>query len=357
VEFIGAMLASTAGADPAIMEAERIGLHRDACGYHRAVLGAARLGLMPEPDFLVATSTPCTGGVAVLENLARHFGRELFVLSFPYGDSPQAEAYLVAQLRDLVALVARKTGRPPDWDAIAEAIRLCNEATVLLDEVYRLGAQVPSPLMTKDLANFGIVIWLFMGRPEGVTIARAYRDELRARIAARTAKAQAAGGAQETATEKRLLWVQNRIQFRTPILGELEKSHGAVVVSDEFNWVWWDPMDPGDPLPGLARQLLRFPLAGPLAARVAHLAQMARFYRVHGAVNPVNFGCRQAAGSRSAVQETLAALGVPVLNLEVDCVDRRNWAEGQVRTRLEAFLEMIAGRPSPWGEEGRGGSI
>jgi benzoyl-CoA reductase/2-hydroxyglutaryl-CoA dehydratase subunit BcrC/BadD/HgdB len=83
---------------------------------------------------------------------------------------------------------------------------------------------------------------------------------------------------------------------------------------------------------------------------------MARFYRVQGAVNPVNFGCRQAAGARSAVQETLGALGVPVLNLEVDCVDRRNWAEGQVRTRLEAFLEMLAERPSPWGEEGRDGS-
>jgi len=38
-----------------------------------------------------------------------------------------------------------------------------------------------------------------------------------------------------------------------------------------------------------------------------------------------------------------------VLNLEVDCVDPRTFAEGQLRTRLEAFVEMIEGRPSPWG--------
>ena len=37
--------------------------------------------------------------------------------------------------------------------------------------------------------------------------------------------------------------------------------------------------------------------------------------------------------------------GVPVLNLEVDCVDKRNFAEGQLRTRLEAFIEMLASRP------------
>ena len=348
VEFIGAMLASTAGADPAIVEAERMGLHRDACGYHRAVLGAARLGLMPVPDLLVAASTPCTGGVAVLENLARHFHRELFVMSFPYRDGPEAEAFLVSQLQALLEFLSRRTGRPIDWDAIAQAVRLSNEASELLDEVYRLGALVPSPLTTKDLANFGIVIWLFMGRPEAVDIARAYRDELRARVVA--------GPAPDAPPERRLLWVQNRIQFRTPIFGELEASHGAVVVTDEFNWVWWEPVDPADPLPGLARQLLRFPLAGPLQGRLEHIARLARFYRVHGAVNPVNFGCRQAAGARSGVQETLGALGVPVLNLEVDCVDRRNWAEGQVRTRLEAFLEMLAERPSPWEAAGRDGS-
>jgi benzoyl-CoA reductase/2-hydroxyglutaryl-CoA dehydratase subunit BcrC/BadD/HgdB len=34
-------------------------------------------------------------------------------------------------------------------------------------------------------------------------------------------------------------------------------------------------------------------------------------------------------------------VGVPVLNLEVDCVDERNFAAGQVRTRIEAFMEML----------------
>jgi benzoyl-CoA reductase/2-hydroxyglutaryl-CoA dehydratase subunit BcrC/BadD/HgdB len=31
----------------------------------------------------------------------------------------------------------------------------------------------------------------------------------------------------------------------------------------------------------------------------------------------------------------------------VDCVDDRKFTEGQARTRLEAFLEMMEGRPSP----------
>ena len=35
---------------------------------------------------------------------------------------------------------------------------------------------------------------------------------------------------------------------------------------------------------------------------------------------------------------------IPVLNLEVDCVDPRNFSEGQARTRLQAFVEMILTR-------------
>ncbi len=30
-----------------------------------------------------------------------------------------------------------------------------------------------------------------------------------------------------------------------------------------------------------------------------------------------------------------------VLNLEVDCIDQRNFSEGQLKTRLEAFVEML----------------
>jgi benzoyl-CoA reductase/2-hydroxyglutaryl-CoA dehydratase subunit BcrC/BadD/HgdB len=44
----------------------------------------------------------------------------------------------------------------------------------------------------------------------------------------------------------------------------------------------------------------------------------------------------------------LKAVGVPVVNLAVGCVDSRNFSEGQINTPLKAFAEMLAGKPSPW---------
>ena len=45
-------------------------------------------------------------------------------------------------------------------------------------------------------------------------------------------------------------WLQNRIQFHNPVEEILAEEHGALVVADELNDVWWEPLDPADPLPG-----------------------------------------------------------------------------------------------------------
>jgi benzoyl-CoA reductase/2-hydroxyglutaryl-CoA dehydratase subunit BcrC/BadD/HgdB len=87
---------------------------------------------------------------------------------------------------------------------------------------------------------------------------------------------------------------------------------------------------------------------GGVDRRIEHLQKMARDFRIDGAINPCHWGCRQGTGARGMINEGLNQIGVPVLNLEVDCIDTRNFSEGQLKTRLEAFTEMLDGRPSPW---------
>jgi benzoyl-CoA reductase/2-hydroxyglutaryl-CoA dehydratase subunit BcrC/BadD/HgdB len=139
--------------------------------------------------------------------------------------------------------------------------------------------------------------------------------------------------------------VQNRIQFPNPLLQLLEQDHGAVIAVDELNDVTWEPLDPREPYEGLARRMITMPLNGPAERRVRHLQRLAREYRVDGVVHPCHWGCRQGTGLRGLVQQGCREFGLPVLNLEVDCVDARSFAEGQLRTRVEAFLELIGRRP------------
>lgn len=89
---------------------------------------------------------------------------------------------------------------------------------------------------------------------------------------------------------------------------------------------------------------MSIPLCSSAERRISNLKRLATEYRIDGAINPCQWGCRQGTGIRGLVERGLGEIGVPVANLEVDCIDPRHFSEGQLRTRLEAFVEMLAER-------------
>jgi benzoyl-CoA reductase/2-hydroxyglutaryl-CoA dehydratase subunit BcrC/BadD/HgdB len=334
VEFVGAMLASTGGVEPMLEVAEQNGYSTDSCSYHRSVLGAASQGLMPEPDFLVGTSAPCAGGLAVIENLAKHFDKPLHVIHIPAHRGPEAVRYLAEQYRTTADFVAEHSGRPLDMDAVRVALERTNQMRELMVEINRLAAHTPTPARRKDMINLGIVLALFYGTEGGLEVAQAYRDEL-----AQVLERRPADAPRELV---RLMWLQNRIQFKHPLLDFLYDDLGAAVVADELNDVPWEPLDPDEPFVGMAKRALSIPLVGKVDMRIERLRVLARQNQVDGAINPTQWGCRQGSGARGLIRDALRSDGVPVLNLEVDCVDPRSFAEGQLKTRLEAFVEMLS---------------
>jgi benzoyl-CoA reductase/2-hydroxyglutaryl-CoA dehydratase subunit BcrC/BadD/HgdB len=336
VEFVGAMLAVSGGVEPMLLESEQLGYSTDCCAYHRAVTGASRKGLMPVPDFLIATSAPCSGGIAVIENLTRYFDKDLYTIHVPPRRDREAVEYLADQIRGMVDFVADYTDRPLDPARLREVINNTNRAREVIAEMYRLAQAVPTPARRRDMINFGIVMTLFVGTPEAIKIAETYRDEFASKVAAGTS-----GISDE---QVRLLWFQNRIQFKNPLEEMLEEECATAIVADELNDITWEPIDPDDPYTGFAERILSVSLTGTVDHRVKILQRLARDYQVDGAINPCHWGCRQGAGGRGLVEEGLKQIGVPVLNLEVDCIDPRNFSEGQLRTRILAFIEMLKDR-------------
>jgi len=340
VEFIGAMLASTGMIEEFLEEAEKEGYAGDTCGYHRSVIGAMKKNLMPEPDFLIATNVPCTGGLAVMETIADHFKKDLFALHVPLEETDKNVRYLADQLKEMVSFVTSHTGQSLDDERLRNAILNTNKARALTKEAFRLATNVPSPANGRVLSNYGIVIALLLGTEAGVEVAEALRDE----FAAKVEKNEPGVDGERI----RLMWIQNRRQFKNPLIHLLESEYKAVVVSDELNSITWDPIDPDDPYTGLAIRSISIPFNGNVNRRVDHLKKLAEDYKIDGAINPCHWGCRQETGARGLTSEGLKEVGIPVLNLETDCVDSRNFSEGQLRTRLEAFTEMLENRPSPW---------
>jgi benzoyl-CoA reductase/2-hydroxyglutaryl-CoA dehydratase subunit BcrC/BadD/HgdB len=70
--------------------------------------------------------------------------------------------------------------------------------------------------------------------------------------------------------------------------------------------------------------------------------EFAREYKIDGAILSYTQSCRPfyifQAEARNNLQEKMR---VPCLLLETDMADERAFSEGQVRTRMDAFLEVV----------------
>lgn len=333
VEFVGALLSSTEAAGFFIEEAEDAGFATDSCAYHRAVMGAVLKNVMPEPDFIIGTSSPCTAGLAIVENFANQYKKDFFILNIPQNYTKDAVKFLAAQLEEMTHFVSDHTKRPLSKEKVGIALDYFNRSSQLLKDIYDLAKTKPSPVDNKFLKDFGTVIGLIMGTQQGVDTCQAFKDELNHRI--RT-------GQHHASKEKiRLMWIQNRIQYPFPINERLDE-FGAKIVVDELNDVTWEPMDPDKPFESIAKRMISIPFSMDTPERIRHMQALAGDYRIDGAINPCHWGCRQGTGTRGLVSKGLKDVNVPVLNLEIDCVDSRNLARGQIETRVEAFIEMLS---------------
>lgn len=332
VEFFGAMLSGAGLARKYFELAESKGYSTDSCSYHRTIIGAAMDGLIPEPDVLIGASIPCNGGVKALKRIGEIFNKEVFILNIPIEVTSKSIDYLVDQYEQMIDYIEENTGRKLDHHKLKQTIKFNNQARDYLIEVNNLCKNVPSPSTSNDLKNF-IMYILLMGTKEGVEVAKVYQDEFQYRI-----NNKLFGLPEE---KHRLLWIQNRIQFKTDLVPTLEEKFSANVVIDELNHIWWEELDESNPLRSLAYRMMTHPLVGPVDRRLKVLMQLAKEYKVNGAINPAHWGCRQSGGARVLFKEALQKVGVPLIHLDVDCVDERNYSHGQILTRLEAFMEML----------------
>lgn len=76
----------------------------------------------------------------------------------------------------------------------------------------------------------------------------------------------------------------------------------------------------------------------PNPGRVADIVRLAKEYQVDGVIDANLKFCTLYDVEKSSVAEALEAEGIPVLGLETDYTDND---AGQLRTRIQAFVEML----------------
>jgi benzoyl-CoA reductase/2-hydroxyglutaryl-CoA dehydratase subunit BcrC/BadD/HgdB len=318
---------------------EQAGYSRDICSFHRCIAGAASAGNLPRPEALLASTHLCDGAPLLFQNMAAMYKAPLLALDVPYNSSKEAVRYVAGQLERIWLSLAEVTGQHPDRDKLAEAVNYSERFRMQMQRVNELRCQIPAPVSGNDMLGFVYLYFVGQGSKDAAEICAnlAYEIERRKADSGRN-------GSNGKRTEKyRLLWMHLKPYYNEELMKFVDQE-GAVLAMEEFNHVYWSPLDPEQPFLSLARKAVSHFIFKPVSERIRVMAELARKYRVDGIVHFSHHGCRTASGGALIIKEALQDEGWPVLVLDGDCIDGRNAACGGMLTRMQAFLEILQER-------------
>ncbi len=328
---------------------ERAGFSQDVCGYARIVMGyilggddlpEAPYGGLAKPDFLLVNSYSCDSRMGWFATMARSLNLPLYVLDSPYqpaGGCTDLDnvAYSESQLRGLIAFLEEHTSTTLDPGRLRQRMELAAKANEIQVSIYEMRKHVPSPMGAGDAYT---VVWPGMYLV-GTKECDDFYEQLRAEVSERVAKKVGI-----VPDEKfRLLWSGLPFWYNMALLNYFEEKGGVVAIENAyFRNLPSLPQQDEDPVRDMAlRSTMRRGYAGSIEERTALTVEIAREYKVDGVILSYNPSCRLFYILQPALKNALDRAGIPTLALECDMADERTYSEGQVKTRLDAFIERL----------------
>jgi benzoyl-CoA reductase subunit C len=242
-------------------------------------------------------------------------------------------------LRIFIRSLETFTGRTITDQALAEAIRAHNENRQAMRELYELRKEDAPRISGAEMMK---VLMAATSVPvdESTALIKNVTAEVKKR-------APAAGGG-----KPRILLVGDQIDD-VAIVNAIERAEAFLVMDDlsTGSKMYWGNVDvTADPVRGITERYLKklkFPttfVAGntypeTLEARFGHLRQYIKEFRVTGAILFIYKYCDPYGFEVPAMKSFIESTGTPVIYIE----DEYSTSSlGRVKTRIEAFLEMIA---------------
>ncbi|MDD5243845.1 MAG: 2-hydroxyacyl-CoA dehydratase family protein [Syntrophorhabdaceae bacterium] len=254
-------------------------------------------------------------------------------------DNPSIE-FMKEILRVFIDTLEKFLGVKITDEAIARAIKAHNENRRLMKELYALRKSTP-PLISGVEMMKVLVAAMSIPVDESSALIKSIIGEVKQR------KAPADGN------KKRIMIIGDQVD--STAIAETIENAGAWLVVDDLSIggkIYWPEVDEtADPLQGIAERYLRklkiattFVSEGNtyeenLEARFGHLKQRIAEFKVDGAILFIYKYCDPYGFEVPAMKSYIESAGIPVLYLE-DEYSTSTLA--RVKTRIEAFLEMIA---------------
>ena len=306
--------------------AQAAGLPETFCSYHRVLLGAIFSDVIPKPRFILNTSLACDANSLTFRTAAEYWKIPQFYIDVPYDSTEESVRYVETQLREFAAWLEQETGRPLDMDALKKHVAAGGRT---MEALSRAQKKKRGRYLSNDLTDEMYEVFanhVLLGMPETERFARQLEEDM-----------EHAGPTKGI----RLLWMHTIPYYQEDLRAMLNFSDRCQIVSCDMNFDEYCEADPEKPFASMARRLVYDAFNGPAENRIARSLEMCRELDIDGVVYFCHWGCKQTLSSAQNVRHAMEDAGYPTLILDGDGCDASNTSNGQILTRMEAFLEML----------------
>lgn len=332
LEACASALSSIGFSDIYLEAAEEKGIANTLCGFHRLYLGAFFKDLAPTPKAALYTTHLCDGNLPSFEYVAHNANIPTITIDTPYYYNNQSFDYLVFQLKKAISQLEDIFKRKIDYDHFKKVIQLSNEAREYMKQAMQL-RKTSRKLRGANALSFLFPNTQFFGDKIGVKFYKGlYRDLKNDKHP------------QSADNLLKILWLGLSPSYNGDLDDLVDDGKRAIIIAEEFNQVYWSPMNPDKPIESLARKIMENPLVGPLENRLKAIVKQAEDFDIDGVIHFSHWGCRQSMGNVGILSTQLNKQGIPFLNLDGDLIDPRAYTPGQFKTRVEGFFEMLEKR-------------
>ena len=338
---------------PYIQKAEEMGYSMDNCAYVKADVGLYFSGnqtpfaKIPKPSLILCNFVGCNVYLNWFEHLAEYTGAKIFNLDIPFprsiddGINPEDVQYVVGQLKELIGVMEKLSGKKLDEDRLRQIVQRSGETEEYWSQIKALTKNVPTPFDAYfDAITLMAPLYCVRGSEEGLNFfAEAYKElEERVRLGTGVLPEERF----RIVVEGPPPWPYLRT-FR-----DLFTKWGAVAVASTYStvggvWEFGFRHDPDKPLESIAEHMLIQNYTNRnLFQRYAQIKHYIDEWSADALVIHSVKSCRLFSAGQGDMREYFVRdEGVPTLLIESDIQDPRYFSEAQLKNRIDAFFESL----------------
>ena len=355
--------------------AEADGYSPDICSYVRTGVGYAikrkELGMIPpeapnggmaDPTLIVGSTSNCEPRYKWYQSLGRYMDVPYFCienadLQVPTGVNPDdiGEAVIrnvVLELKEFQKSLEKLLGRKMDEARLQEVVEISEATKNMYWKCLEMSKNLPCPMPAEDMFTIMPLGMFYFHQKESLEFFKTLYAELEERVKNKRGVIP---------DEKyRLLWGWGIPSWHTMNIFNYFEQQGAVCVmetcySGSAGGVFEGGHQYSDPIERIVRGYFyrmnvssRRATANKVTRNVQTVLDLVKEFSCDGVVLNIQTSCRpQSVGQKAGIEMLHKHINVPVLLLESDMADERNFSITEFNARVDAFIETVDAKKYP----------